>query len=116
MLAGGDPPAPGEVIDGDHAAWRHLWQQGVEVGRVFRLDRIDEGELNPRREAGQDAQRRFIDDADPVGDPGAQPVAAGPGPPRAAPGGAGASAPAPAPRPPPPRAATPRTVALLPPP
>src|SRR2546425_4439414 len=79
MLAGGDPPAPGEVVDGDHAAWRHLWQEGVEVGRVFRLDRIDEGELDSRCEAGQDAQRRFIDDADPVGDSGTQPVAAGAG-------------------------------------
>src|SRR2546423_8736416 len=102
MLAGGDPPAPGEVIDGDHAAWRHLWQQGVEVGRVFSLDRIDEGELNPRREPGQDAQRRFIDDADPVGDPGAQPVAAGAGgtrPDRGA-GVEPAARPRPAPRPP----------------
>src|SRR2546430_7617219 len=109
MLAGGDPPAPGEVIDGDHAAWRHLWQQGVEVGRVFRLDRIDEGELNPRREAGQDAQRRFIDDADPVGDPGAQPVAAGAGPARTTRGGGGGPRPPPPPPPPPPggRAPTP---------
>src|SRR2546423_10168525 len=86
---GGDPTAPEHVIDGDHAAGRHLWQQRVEVRDVLGLDGVDEGELDAGSQPWQHPQRRLIDDADAVGYPGAQPVAAGWPPRRTPPGGCG---------------------------